>query len=117
MKKSGGYIPGIRPGKETSVYLDSILSKLTFAGAIYLGVVSIIPLLITNGISGLHFYYGGTSLLIVVGVALDTVAQIESYQIMRKYDGFLEKGRVRPRSGVAPSAGNGSRLSTRSENA
>lgn len=117
MKKSGGYIPGIRPGKETSAYLDGILSKLTFVGAIYLGVVSIVPLILTNSISGINFYYGGTSLLIVVGVALDTVAQIESYQIMRKYDGFLEKGRVRTRSGVAPATGPGSRLSTRSENA
>lgn len=95
MKKSGGYIPGIRPGKETSIYMDSILSKLTFAGAIYLALVSIVPLVILNNMPGLNFYYGGTSLLIVVGVAMDTVAQIESYQIMRNYDGFMEQGRVR----------------------
>ena len=95
MKKSGGYIPGIRPGRETSIYMDSILSKLTFAGAIYLALVSIVPLVITNSMPGLNFYYGGTSLLIVVGVALDTVAQLESYQVMRRYDGFLEKGRIR----------------------
>lgn len=121
MKKSGGYIPGIRPGKETSAYLDSILSKLTFAGAIYLAVVSIVPLILLNKMPGLNFYYGGTSLLIVVGVALDTVAQMESYQIMRKYDGFLEKGRIRGRSGATPTpgapVGGGSRYSTRSENA
>ena len=95
MKKSGGYIPGIRPGKETSVYMDSILSKLTFAGAVYLALVSIVPTVITNSMPGLNFYYGGTSLLIVVGVALDTVAQLESYQVMRRYDGFLEQGRIR----------------------
>jgi preprotein translocase subunit SecY len=95
MKKSGGYIPGIRPGKETSVYMDSILSKLTFAGAVYLALVSVVPTVITNSMPGLNFYYGGTSLLIVVGVALDTVAQLESYQVMRRYDGFLEQGRIR----------------------
>jgi preprotein translocase subunit SecY len=95
MKRSGGYIPGIRPGKETSIYMDSILSKLTFAGAIYLALVSIVPLVITNSMPGLNFYFGGTSLLIVVGVALDTVAQLDSYQVMRRYDGFMEKGRIR----------------------
>jgi preprotein translocase subunit SecY len=94
MKKFGGYIPGIRPGKETSVYLDHILSRLTFVGAIYLTLVSVVPLLITGSIPGLNFYYGGTSLLIVVGVALDTVAQLEGYQVMRRYEGFLEKGRI-----------------------
>lgn len=97
MKKSGGYIPGIRPGKETSVYMDGILSKLTFAGAVYLAVVSLVPLLILNNIQGLNFYFGGTSLLIVVGVAMDTVAQLESYQVMRSYDGFMERGRIRGR--------------------
>jgi preprotein translocase subunit SecY len=98
MKRSGGYIPGIRPGKETSVFMDSILSKLTFVGAIYLALVSLVPLLITNNIQGLNFYFGGTSLLIVVGVAMDTAAQLESLLVMRRYDGFLEKGRIRGRS-------------------
>ncbi len=98
MKRSGGYIPGIRPGKETSIFMDSILSKLTFAGAIYLAIVSIVPLLITNNIPGLNFYFGGTSLLIVVGVAMDSAAQLESLLVMRRYDGFLEKGRIRGRS-------------------
>jgi preprotein translocase subunit SecY len=104
MKRSGGYIPGIRPGKETSVYMDSILSKLTFAGAIYLALVSIVPLVITNSMPGLNFYFGGTSLLIVVGVAMDTVAQLESYQVMRRYDGFLEKGRIRGGRPAKPEA-------------
>jgi preprotein translocase subunit SecY len=98
MKRSGGYIPGIRPGKETSIFMDSILSKLTFVGAIYLALVSLVPLLITNNIQGLNFYFGGTSLLIVVGVAMDSAAQLESHLVMRRYDGFLEKGRIRGRS-------------------
>ena len=98
MKKSGGYVPGIRPGKETSIFLDGILSKLTFVGALYLAVVSIVPLVILNNIQGLGFYYGGTSLLIVVGVAMDTAAQLESLLVMRRYDGFLERGRIRGRS-------------------
>jgi preprotein translocase subunit SecY len=98
MKKSGGYVPGIRPGKETSIFLDSILSKLTFVGAIYLAVVSIVPLIILNNIQGLNFYFGGTSLLIVVGVALDTQSQLESLLVMRRYDGFLERGRIRGKS-------------------
>jgi preprotein translocase subunit SecY len=95
MKRSGGYIPGIRPGKETSIYMDSILSKLTFAGAVYLAVVAVVPTVIGMSVPGINFYYGGTSLLIVVGVAMDTVSQVESYQVMRHYDGFLEQGRIR----------------------
>ena len=98
MKRSGGYIPGIRPGKETSIFMDSILSKLTFVGAIYLALVSLVPLLITSNIQGINFYFGGTSLLIVVGVAMDTGSQIDSLLVMRRYDGFLEKGRIRGRS-------------------
>jgi len=106
MKRSGGYIPGIRPGKETSVYMDGILSKLTFVGAIYLAVVSIVPLVLMKNVQGMsNIYYGGTSLLIVVGVAMDTVAQFNSYQAMRRFDGFIEKGRIRgkgDRGGRAP---------------
>ena len=100
MKRSGGYIPGIRPGKETSVYMDAILSKLTFVGALYLAVVSIVPLMLMKNVQGMsNIYYGGTSLLIVVGVAMDLVSQLNSYQAMRRYDGFLEKGRVRGNRG------------------
>jgi preprotein translocase subunit SecY len=77
--------------------MDGILSKLTFAGAVYLAIVSIVPMVIINNIHGINFYFGGTSLLIVVGVAVDTVSQLESYQIMRKYDGFMERGRIRGR--------------------
>jgi len=96
LKRGGGYIPGIRPGKETSIYMDGILSKLTFAGAVYLAIVSLIPLMLMKNVQGMsNIYYGGTSLLIVVGVAMDTVSQISSYQAMRRFDGFLEKGRIR----------------------
>ncbi len=101
LKRAGGYIPGIRPGKETSAYLDAILSKLTFAGAVYLAVISLVPLLLMGKLPGMSFYFGGTSLLIVVGVAMDTASQLESYQIMRHYDGFLEKGRIRGRASFA----------------
>ena len=106
MKRSGGYIPGIRPGKETSVYMDGILSKLTFVGAVYLAVISLVPLVLSSSMPQLSFYYGGTSLLIVVGVAMDTVAQLESYQVMRHYDGFLESGRIKGRfsKGSTPQA-------------
>lgn len=96
LKKYGGYIPGIRPGKATAEYLDKVLSRLTFVGAIYLCIVCVLPqILITK--ANAPFYFGGTSLLIVVGVALDTMSQIESHLITRQYEGFLKSGRVRPR--------------------
>lgn len=98
LKKYGGYIPGIRPGQKTSEYIYKVLTRLTFVGGIYLGVVCIIPeLLITR--FHVPFYFGGTSLLIAVGVALDTVSQIESHLITRSYEGFLKKGRVKGRRG------------------
>jgi preprotein translocase subunit SecY len=96
LKKYGGYIPGIRPGQKTSEYIYKVLSRLTFVGALYLGVVCIIPeILITR--FHVPFYFGGTSLLICVGVALDTVSQIESHLVTRSYEGFLKKGRIRGR--------------------
>jgi preprotein translocase subunit SecY len=96
LKKYGGYIPGIRPGQKTSEYIYKVLSRLTFVGALYLGVVCIIPeILITR--FNVPFYFGGTSLLICVGVALDTVSQIESHLVTRSYEGFLKKGRIRGR--------------------
>ncbi len=96
LKKNGGYVPGIRPGKATAEYLDRVLSRLTFVGAIYLSVVCVLPaLLISRG--NVPFYFGGTSLLIVVGVALDTMSQIESHLISRQYDGLLKSGRVKGR--------------------
>ena len=87
MKKYGGYIPGIRPGKKTAEYIDHVLSRLTFGGALYLSVVCILPTILVANFN-VPFYFGGTGLLIVVGVALDTVRQIESHLITRHYEGF-----------------------------
>ena len=122
MRKYGGFVPGIRPGKRTAEYIDGILARITLAGAIYLAVVALLPefLLtgfkvepipfigerldaimpgwITNGMN-VQFYFGGTSLLIIVGVAMDTVQQVESQLIMRHYDGFMKKTRIRGRRG------------------
>ena len=124
IRKYGGFIPGIRPGRRTSEFIDTVLTRLTFAGAVYLVLVCLLPeFLISgfkvqpvpligpgmddffteNGLSwittgiGVAFYFGGTSLLIVVGVAMDTVQQVESQLVMRHYEGFLKKGRVRGR--------------------
>jgi len=98
MKKHGGFIPGIRPGPKTADYIDQILSKLTFYGAIYLSFVCILPDYLIKYMN-IPFYFGGTSLLIVVGVSLDTMQQIESHLVMRNYDGFIKKGRLRSRRG------------------
>jgi preprotein translocase subunit SecY len=87
LKKYGGYIPGIRPGKKTAEYIDYVLSRITFGGALYLAAVSILPTVLINQF-GVPFYFGGTALLIVVGVALDTVQQIEGHLITRHYEGF-----------------------------
>ncbi len=126
IRKYGGYIPGIRPGRRTADYIDRILSRLTAAGAVYLVLVCLLPEFLITGFKvqpipwigppiddflnsvglgwfttglGVTFYFGGTSLLIVVGVAMDTIQQIESQLIMRHYDGFLKKGKIRGRRG------------------
>jgi preprotein translocase subunit SecY len=99
MKKHGGYIPGIRPGKRTADYIDKVLTRITLGGAIYVSAVCVLPsILITR--FNVPFYFGGTALLIVVGVAIDTVAQIESHMLSRHYEGFLKRGgsRVKGRS-------------------
>jgi preprotein translocase subunit SecY len=87
LKKYGGYVPGIRPGKTTADYIDHVLSRITFGGAIYIAAVCVLPTLLINQF-GVPFYFGGTALLIVVGVALDTVQQIEGHLITRHYEGF-----------------------------
>ncbi|MEN8154212.1 MAG: preprotein translocase subunit SecY [Acidobacteriota bacterium] len=120
LKKYGGFIPGIRAGKNTADYIDGVLSKLTFIGALYLAIVAIIPTFLTSGFKvqalpfigdfldlnlpawfkdglGLRFYFGGTSILIIVGVAMDTVQQIEAQLTMRNYDSFSRKGRIKGR--------------------
>ena len=98
MKKYGGYIPGIRPGKKTSQYIDRVLTRLTFAGAIYISIVCVLPSILIARFNA-PFYFGGTSLLIVVGVALDTLAQIETHMIQRHYEGFIRTGRIKGRRG------------------
>ena len=96
MRKYGGYIPGIRPGKKTAEFVDRVLTRITFSGAIYVSVVCVLPsILITK--FNVPFYFGGTALLIVVGVALDTVGQIESHMLMRHYEGFMKRGRIKGR--------------------
>ncbi|MCX7965527.1 MAG: preprotein translocase subunit SecY [Syntrophorhabdaceae bacterium] len=90
MKKYGGYIPGIRPGKKTSEYIERILSRITLIGAIYISFVCVLPTLLVKKFN-VPFYFGGTALLIVVGVALDTIQQIESHLILRHYDGLVKK--------------------------
>lgn len=96
IKKHGGYIPGIRPGKETSDYLDKVLTKLTFAGAIYISIVCVLPSILI-GRFNLPFYFGGTALLIAVGVGMDTVAQVESHLITRNYEGFMKGVKIKGR--------------------
>ncbi len=97
IKKHGGYIPGVRPGKETSEYLDSVLTKLTFAGAFYISVICVLPSILI-GKFNLPFYFGGTALLIAIGVGMDTVAQIESHLITRSYEGFMKGVKIKGRS-------------------
>jgi preprotein translocase subunit SecY len=89
LKKYGGFIPGVRPGRPTAEYLDRILSRLTFPGALYLGAVAALPTILISQTAA-NFYFGGTSILIVVGVALDTVKQLEAQLMMRNYEGFLK---------------------------
>jgi preprotein translocase subunit SecY len=96
LKRSGGFIPGIRPGKNTAQYLDNVLTRITLPGSIFLAFISIVPFLIMGGFK-VNFYFGGTSVLIVVGVALDTLVQLESHLQMRNYEGFMKKGRLRGR--------------------
>jgi preprotein translocase subunit SecY len=96
MKKYGGFIPGIRPGRPTAEYIDKVLSRITFGGAIYVSAVCVLPTVLIQKFS-VPFYFGGTALLIVIGVAMDTLGQIEAHMLSRHYDGFLKKGRIRGR--------------------
>jgi preprotein translocase subunit SecY len=101
LKKYGGYIPGVRPGKPTAEYLDFTMTRLTFAGAIFLTMIAVLPQLLSHGLNVPQItaqFFGGTSLLIVVGVMLDTMRQVETHLIQRHYDGFLRKGRIRGRA-------------------
>lgn len=93
MKKFGGFVPGIRPGKKTAEYIEEILERLTFSGAIYVSIICVLPSILI-GQFNIPFYFGGTALLIVVGVALDTASQIESHLLTRQYEGFMKKGHI-----------------------
>ncbi|SYZ73685.1 preprotein translocase membrane subunit [Candidatus Zixiibacteriota bacterium] len=97
MRKNGGFIPGIRPGKKTAEHIERILTRITLPGSIFFALIAILPSVLI-GQMGVNFYFGGTSLLIVVGVALDTLQQVESHLLMRHYDGFMKKGKIRGRS-------------------
>lgn len=102
MKKQGGFVPGIRPGQNTSEYVDRILTRITLPGSIFLALVAVLPTFVTNIFSitsSFASFFGGTSLLIIVGVALDTLQQIESYLMMRHYDGFMKSGKIKGRVG------------------
>ena len=103
MKKNGGFIPGVKPGKKTAEYLESILSKITLPGSIFLAVVAILPAIVRLFGVNTQFaqFYGGTSLLILVGVILDTLQQIESHLLMRHYDGLTKTGRIKGRTSMS----------------
>jgi preprotein translocase subunit SecY len=100
LKKYGGYIPGVRPGQATSDFLHRAMSRITLAGAVFLTVIAIIPIILTKRM-GIPYqvaqFFGGTGMLITVGVVLDTMRQMESHLLMRHYDGFLKKGRIKGR--------------------
>ena len=102
IKKNGGFIPGIKPGKKTAEYIDTIISRITLPGSVFLGIVAILPAIIAMAgvTSEFSRFYGGTSLLILVGVILDTLSQIESQLLMRHYDGLIKDGRIKGRSGM-----------------
>ena len=101
LKKQGGFVPGVRPGAKTAEYIEQVVERITFPGALFLTVIALLPIAIAKLIN-VPFQFGGTSLLIVVGVALDTMTQVQQHLLLRKYDGFMKKGRVRFR-GAAPS--------------
>jgi len=96
IKKSGAYIPGIRPGKKTAEHIDRVLTRITLVGALYMSVVCVLPTLLAVR-AGVPFYFGGTALLIVVGVGLDTIAQVEAHLVSRQYEGFASGARIRGR--------------------
>lgn len=102
LKKYGGYVPGVRPGKDTANFLDRVMTRLTFAGAVFLTVIAVMPQMLSEGLKipyATAQFFGGTSLLIMVGVVLDTMRQVETFLMQRSYEGFLRKGKIRGRSG------------------
>ena len=111
LKKYGGFIPGVRPGQPTAHFLDYTMGRLTFAGAIFLVIIAVLPQLLSRALNVPYMaaqFFGGTGLLIIVGVTLDTMRQVETFLLQRHYDGFLRKGKIRGRSGARPSLGGSS---------
>jgi preprotein translocase subunit SecY len=104
LKKQGGFIPGVKPGAKTAEYIDTVVSRITLPGAIFLTVIALLPVVISRAIN-VPFTFGGTSLLIVVGVALDTLAQVQQHLLLRKYDGFMKKGRLKVRGSQTAGSG------------
>ncbi|MDP7430249.1 MAG: SecY family transport protein, partial [Flavobacteriales bacterium] len=100
MKRNGGFIPGVKPGRKTAEYLDVVMSRITLPGSLFLGAVAILPAFAMQAGVNAQFaqFYGGTSLLILVGVVLDTLQQIESHLLMRHYDGLMDSGRIKGKS-------------------
>jgi preprotein translocase subunit SecY len=94
LKKQGGFIPGVKPGASTADYIDGVLGRVTLPGALFLAFISILPMVVSRQL-GIQSHFGGTSVLIVVGVLLDTIAQVEQHRTLRKYDGFMKTGRVK----------------------
>jgi preprotein translocase subunit SecY len=94
LKKQGGFIPGVKPGASTADYIDGVLGRVTLPGALFLAFISILPMVVSRQL-GIQSQFGGTSVLIVVGVLLDTIAQVEQHRTLRKYDGFMKTGRVK----------------------
>ena len=99
LKKHGGFVPGIRPGTKTAEFMERIVSRLTLSGALYLSAICVLPTILTGNFN-VQFYFGGTSLLIVVGTALETFRQIEAHRQSLRYDSFLKRGAIRPRRGT-----------------
>jgi preprotein translocase subunit SecY len=95
LKKQGAFIPGVKPGARTAEYIDHVLSRVTIVGAVYLALIALLPFWIIGAFNIQAFFFGGTSLLIVVGVGLDTVQQMQQHLLLRHYEGFMKKGRVR----------------------
>jgi preprotein translocase subunit SecY len=96
LKKNGGFVPGIRPGKKSAEFIDKVLTRITVVGAIYLALVCVLPTILVSNFN-VPFYFGGTALLIVVGVAIDTISKIESHLVMRNYEGFMKAGKIKGR--------------------
>jgi preprotein translocase subunit SecY len=104
LKKQGGFIPGVKPGARTAEYIDQVVTRITLPGAVFLTVIALLPVVISRAVN-VPFTFGGTSLLIVVGVALDTLAQVQQHLLLRKYDGFMKKGRLKVRGSQSATSG------------